>query len=167
MKQSELMPSWENLTETSEDAKQEWRVILKTLKKLGLEGILTSPTVLDIGGGRGEFSKYLNSNDIKCLTIDKREGQKPDPETTKIRADAYKMPFADESFDIIHERGAFDDSTYPHKFEQLFPEVARVIKKGGLLIVNDFQKPPEEILNKYFTKLASEIMNILTIWQKK
>lgn len=77
------------------------------------------------------------------------------------------MPFGNGSFDIIHERGAFDDNVYPHQFEQLIPEVARVLKNGGLLIVNDFQQPPEEILEKYFTKIASEVMDILTIWQKK
>jgi len=46
---------YEHLTKSPEEAKWIWADIVEEIKKVGREDILSNPTVLDIGGGMGEF----------------------------------------------------------------------------------------------------------------
>ena len=77
------------------------------------------------------------------------------------------MPFADNSFDVVHERGAFDDDIYHHDFASLLTETARVLKKDGILCVNDSVQPPREEMEKIFELVGNGCGGSFSIWKKK
>lgn len=162
----EKLSSWQHLTETSNKAKGIWADIVDELKKVKREDILSNPAVLDIGGGMGEFSKQVNSQGVRCVSLDK-QNLDIDKSANPLRSDVYQMPFADASFDIIHGRGVFDDSVYKHDFPKLIQEIARVLKARGILSVYDFTPPPAKELKKLFRRLSAGDKEYPTLWEKK
>lgn len=157
---------WENLTESPEKAESIWRRVVNAIKNIGRQDILSNPTVLDIGGGMGEFSKYLNGQGVYCVSLDV-QNLDVNREAKPVRGDVYQMPFADASFDIIYGRGVFDNNKYPHHFDKLIQEIARVLKANGILSVYDFTPPPPEELEKRFIRLSTETEEYPTLWEKK
>ncbi len=135
-----LYYTMEHLTE-EKDAERVWRDVARAFEEIDRKDILENPRVLDLGGGASELSRYLNDQGVNCVSLDKKDWG-TNAGSNQVRGDAYHMPFADASFDIIHGRGIFDDSIYKHNFEQLLPEMARVLKPGGILSVYDFSPPP-------------------------
>ena len=156
---------FEHLTEGESGAESVWSHSLFAIKEAGRQDILQNPAVLDLGGGAGELSKYLNAQGIKCVSLD-RQDWGTNPGANQIRGDAYQMPFADGSFNIVHCRGAFETLMYPHDFAKLFPEIARVLKARGVLSIQDRTPPPNEELAKYF-KLLSSTEGYSFLWEKK
>lgn len=142
----------EHLTDV-EGADGIWYHIVESVKEAGRQDILSSPTVLDIGGGLGEFSKYLNSQGINCVSLDIQD-LPVDPLANPVRGNIYRMPFRDASFDILHGRGVFDNAMYWHSFPKLVQEIARVLKNKGILAINDFRPPPGAELGKLFRRLS-------------
>jgi len=122
----------ENITEDKHDAKITWYSLEKVLKKLGNANILENPTVIDLGGGLAELSKHLNTKGINCASIDIKD-LKTNPNSNQVRADMYKMPFADDSADIMISTGSLDTNMYLHDRPKLLKEIARVLKSGGVL----------------------------------
>jgi len=157
---------WHNLTEGHEKAKTVWEDVVYEIQKVGREDILNNPAVLDIGGGMGEFYKYLNQQGIRSISLDNQD-LTVDKEANPVRASAYQMPFADASFDIVHGRGVFDDSLYPHDFPKLLTEIARVLKPHGILSVFDFTPPPTSEFEKLFKRLSKTDKDYPTLWEKK
>lgn len=157
------MPEYNDvITNNPEVAEDSWKSVKDWIDGIGKGGILKNPLVLDLGGGTGEFSQYLNSQGIKCVSLEKRDydlkaGAK------QVKADAYTMPFANESFDILYARGFFDPYLYWHNYKLLVQEIARVLKTGGLLVGNDKDQPPDEELNQYFRRITND----MPIWEKK
>jgi 2-polyprenyl-3-methyl-5-hydroxy-6-metoxy-1,4-benzoquinol methylase len=92
MKTKQFYPL-EHLT-TSDDVQYVWKKISSDIKKFSKESILQNPNVLDLGGGMGEFSKYLNQRGIKCASLDIKDWP-TNPGANQIKGDAYQMPFAD------------------------------------------------------------------------
>jgi len=162
----EKLSFWQHLTERPNEAKFIWEDIIDEIKKVGREDILPNPTVLDIGGGMGEFSKQVNSEGVHCVSLDVQDLD-VDKSANPVRGDVYHMPFADASFDIIHGRGVFDDSMYRHDFPKLIQEIARVLKAKGILSVYDFTPPSAEELEKLFKRLSVEGKEYPTLWEKK
>jgi len=155
----ELCNSPENITENENDAEAIWRLLKKALETAGKSNVFKNPTVVDLGGRYAEFSKYLNAEGINCISID-IENLRTTPNSNQVRADMYKMPFADESIDIITAIGSLDSKIYKHDFPKLLLEIARVLKKGGIFsstsdatpeFIEDF---PHDIGNNF--KIISE-----------
>ena len=163
---SEKLSFWQHLTESPKEAKWIWADIVDEIKKVGREDILSNPTVLDIGGGMGEFSKQVNSQDVRCISLD-IQNLDADKTANPVRGDVYHMPIVDTSFDIIHGRGVFDSSIYRHDFPKLIQEIARVLKARGILSVYDFTPPPAEELEKLFKRLSAGDKENPTLWEKK
>ena len=155
-----------NLTGDQETAQDIWKNILSDIQHAGREDILQNPTVLDLGGGMGEFSKNLNTKGIHCISLDAQDLD-VDPSANPVRGNAHQMPFADGSFSIVHARGAFDGILYHHDFAKLIAEVARVLKTGGILSVHDCDQPPKEEIEKYFRLLSKAEKEYSTLWEKK
>lgn len=161
----EKIPSWENLTETSEGAQDTWDSIVRRIKRGGRMDILENPTVLDLGGGAGEFSKNLNAQGINCVSLDIQDLE-VNPGSNQIIANARKMPFADESFNLIHECGIFDKAIYPNDVPILLREIARVLKPKGIFSIYDINHPENKDLEKYF-KILNPGEKYVVLWEKK
>ncbi|HXF28508.1 MAG TPA: bifunctional 2-polyprenyl-6-hydroxyphenol methylase/3-demethylubiquinol 3-O-methyltransferase UbiG [Chlamydiales bacterium] len=100
--------------------------------------------VLDIGCGAGLLTNYLalNGCDVSGIDISANslEIARQYDATKKVRyvvANAYELPFHDESFDVVC---AMDVLEHVEKPEQLIHEAARVLKPGGLFFFHTFNR---------------------------
>jgi len=142
-----------------------WSEMKELLEVANRTDILTDPVILDLGGGKGELAKYLNSTDsAQCVSMEMKKVP-ANPEASQIRADAYQMPFADESFNIIYSRGALDTSLYPHDFKKLLPEMVRVLQKKGVFCTWEAGEISREDLEQYF-KFVGGDASTLSLWEK-
>jgi len=153
------------LTENEEDATYNWTILTRYLKFLGKGDILQNPEVLDLGGGKAMFSKYLNSQGIKCTSVD-IDHFPMNPGAKQVQGDMYKLPFGKDTFNIIHTFGALDSDIYLHDFTKLVPEIARILKPGGILIIKGYPHPPISEFEKYFKMLDTE-RDFQTFYEKK
>ena len=158
-------PNWgDHITNTQEYAEHAGGVFLELIEECGRKDILeNNPTVLDLGGGKGEFSKYLNE---KKIPLDKKDWNAV-PCSNSVQGDAYQMPFEDGSFNVIYGYGTFDSGLYAHDFPKLMEEIVRVLKPSGVLVIRDATPPPNEEIEKYFTLLSDPKDKYLTLWEKK
>ena len=157
---------FEHLTETEQDAEWLWNQLVSMIQEVNRNDLLeNSPTILDLGGRIGEFSKKINEQGINSFSLDKQTIES-NSGANQVRADAYKMPFSDESFDIVCSNSMFDD-LYKIDYSQLLPEVARILKSKGVLSVVFPNPLPISELEKYFMLLLSRGKDDATLWEKK
>ena len=76
--------------------------------------------------------------------------------TEFVVGDAEKMPFADESFDVIICTNSFHHYPDPQSF---FDSVHRVLRKGGRLILQDYTGPG--FLVKLMNRIEMPLLNML------
>ncbi len=114
-----------------------------------------SSTILDIGSGSSDnlVAAKKNFPEIKILSVDKnlRVLTSNDSYLMKINADAFKLPFKDNSCDIIHV------SLFLHHFTEeqiqiLLKEFLRVSKTG--IVINDLQR-------SYLALIGIKLLTIL------
>jgi len=161
------MPYRENLTETESKARMAWGEVLRIIEKVGREDILENPNVLDLGGGAGEFSKYLNQHGVKSASLDIKD-LITNPGAHQVRGDVHSMPFLDGAFNIVHVHGAFDVYEYKHDFDVLLSEVERVLRPKGILVIREFFHPKWQEFEKRFKQLVGfPDVNYMTVWERK
>jgi len=85
--------------------------------------------IIDVGGSRGEFSKFLGKN-FNCDVIN-LEPFKQDHVWNTVHAKAHNMPFETDSFDLVLFRGVMEHIE-PKKQQISLNEIYRVMKKDGL-----------------------------------
>lgn len=125
-------------------------IILRDLKKLGLEDIMQSGnTVLDIGCGFGYLLRRMNKRfpgfdlygvDLleKCISKAKENV----PSAKIIQANFQSLPFKNESFNMIVSSNIVDysfDGLFDKTFDikNLVKEIYRVLKIGGVYATFD------------------------------
>ncbi|MBI2546405.1 methyltransferase domain-containing protein [Candidatus Woesearchaeota archaeon] len=107
--------------------------------------------LLDIGCGTGIMTrlyktKYHNLEvtgldpDMQALRIAKSKALQNNLKIKYIHGSAEKLPFPNESFDVITTTLAIHHLKTPQKIAA-FREMYRILRKGGRLIVTDFGKP--------------------------
>jgi 2-polyprenyl-6-hydroxyphenyl methylase/3-demethylubiquinone-9 3-methyltransferase len=115
------------------------------LEKLKNHGFMNSNTrVLDVGCGAGFLSNELALHQLNVTGVDLSEesikvAQKFDS-TKKVKylaADAYHLPFADQSFDVLTAMDFLEHVDQPAKAIQ---EFSRVLKPGGVFIFHTFNR---------------------------
>jgi len=138
---------WDNF-KISNSKKATYELTVKKSLEL-IKNVLDNNTkkdlvVLDLGCGQSDigilFSKltglHLYSLDINKKALDENIlVSKSAKDITLIQADAYKLPFKNESFDVIISFGYGSVATYA----EVQPEVYRVLKINGILL-SDFQR---------------------------
>jgi len=162
----ERLSVFQNLTGDLETAEHVWNGISHAISRAGREDILKNPQILDLGGGMGKFSQFLNAEGINTISLDK-ENLEVDRTSNPVRANFYQMPFGDATFDIVSGRGINSDSTNPIDYSKLSGEIARVLKPRGVFSIFAVVPPSALELEKYFTRLGSPDDEFPTLWQKK
>ncbi len=92
-------------------------------------------TLLDVGIGAGDLAALFNVKSVTGVDISKsmlNECKKLHPNFKLVLGDAEKLPFEDDSFDVVCSRNLLQNFNNPTK---AFKEMARVLKKRGRLIV--------------------------------
>ncbi|MBW4526066.1 MAG: class I SAM-dependent methyltransferase [Phormidium tanganyikae FI6-MK23] len=120
-------------------------------RQLALQGIAIEPDmkVLDLCCGSGQTTQFLveRSNHVTGLDaspLSIRRAKQNVPEAEYVEAFAEKMPFADYSFDLIHTSAAMHEMEAA-QLRQIFQEVYRVLKPGGVFTMVDFHTPTNPI----------------------
>ncbi|MEI4800709.1 class I SAM-dependent methyltransferase [Bacillus sp. NPDC077411] len=99
--------------------------------------------VIDIGCGGGIYTKQLAMmGAAEVIGVDfsnqmiqaAKENCTHTSNVSFIQGDAYNIPFADETFDIVLSRAVIHHLDYIPKFLQ---EAYRILKRGGILILQD------------------------------
>jgi ubiquinone/menaquinone biosynthesis C-methylase UbiE len=105
---------------------------------LKLLGEITGKTILDVGCGPGLFTAPLSSsNALVGLDLSLEMLRFARTSVNPIQGDGERLPFKDESFDIVLAIEALQHVKYPRLF---LKELVRVTKSGGQLVVSTLNR---------------------------
>jgi len=103
-------------------------------------------SLLDVACGTGRYLRFLKENapDLKVTGLDlspfylhkARSVLAPFERVDFVEANAESIPFRDETFDVLTSIYLFHELPLRAR-EKVASEMARVVKKGGLLIIED------------------------------
>ena len=99
---------------------------------LGLLGDLAGRRVLDVGCGAGQTTRWLAGRGARAVGFDISLAQlrhAPPPAPPLVCADAERLPFADEVFDVVCS--AYGALPFVADSAAVMREVARVLRPGG------------------------------------
>jgi demethylmenaquinone methyltransferase/2-methoxy-6-polyprenyl-1,4-benzoquinol methylase len=107
--------------------------------------ILPNTKVLDLCCGSGQATEVLvkYSQDVTGLDaspLSLKRARQNVPQAKYVEAFAQKMPFSDNSFDLVHTSMAMHEMT-AEQLRQILGEVHRVLKPGGIFTLVDFHPP--------------------------
>jgi SAM-dependent methyltransferase len=116
-------------------------------RRLALQGLEIDPDacVLDLCCGSGQATQYLATITPHVIGLDAsprsiQRAQRNVPQATFVEGWAERMPFDDESFDLVHTSAALHEME-PNQLRQILKEVYRVLKPGGIFALVDFHAP--------------------------
>lgn len=134
-----------------------------------LSGVRSGDRVLDIAGGTGDltrkFSRLVGENGQVVLAdinesmlkvgrdrlLDKGVGGN----VQYVQANAECLPFPDNHFDVVTIAFGLRNVT---RKEQAIASMLRVLKPGGRLLVLEFSKPRNQLLNKLYDVYSFNFM---------
>ncbi|NLY13886.1 MAG: bifunctional demethylmenaquinone methyltransferase/2-methoxy-6-polyprenyl-1,4-benzoquinol methylase UbiE [Gammaproteobacteria bacterium] len=134
-----------------------------------LSGVRRGNKVLDIAGGTGDLSRKFSSlvgpegevvlADINASMLKVGRDRLLDKGVASnicfVQADAEKLPFPDNYFDVVTI--AFGLRNVTHK-EDALRSMLRVLKPGGRLLVLEFSKPNNPLLSKFYDAYSFKFM---------
>ncbi len=100
--------------------------------------------ILDVGCGYGRTLHELSSSGYTLLTgVDISEkmiarGRRQHPQLNLKKYEGTRLPFADDSFDVVLLLAVLTCIIEDAVQERLLDEVRRVLKKDGVIYINDF-----------------------------
>ncbi|MBE9008908.1 class I SAM-dependent methyltransferase [Pseudanabaenaceae cyanobacterium LEGE 13415] len=120
-------------------------------RQLALEGLSIEPEtkVLDLCCGSGQTTQFLvqrsqNVTGLDASPLSIRRAKQNVPEAEYVEAFAEKMPFENNSFDLIHTSAAMHEMG-AEQLHQILQEVYRVLRPGGVFTMVDFHQPTNPI----------------------
>ena len=137
-----------------------------------LSGVRTGNRVLDIAGGTGDltrqFSRLVGPTgavvlaDINASMLavgrDRLMDKGVSGNVKFVQADAEKLPFPDNHFDVVTI--AFGLRNVTHK-EDALRSMLRVLKPGGRLLVLEFSKPSSALLSKAYDVYSFSLLPMM------
>lgn len=90
--------------------------------------------ILEVGSGRGEFINEFYKCGFDTYAVDNSNSTAdyfPNINFIKLDLEREKLPFDDDTFDVIFSKSVIEHFYYP---ENLMRENFRVLKKGGMII---------------------------------
>lgn len=116
-------------------------------RQLALQGLTIDPDtkILDLCCGSGQATQVLvqhsqNVTGLDASPLSIRRAQQNVPQAQYTEAFAENMPFADNSFDLVHTSVAMHEME-PKQLRQILQQVYRVLKPGGVFAMVDFHPP--------------------------
>jgi len=116
-------------------------------RQLALQGltILPDTKVLDLCCGSGQATQFLvqysqNVTGLDASPLSLKRARQNVPQAQYTEAFAEDMPFADNSFDLVHTSVAMHEMQ-AEQLRQIIKEVYRVLKPGGVFALVDFHAP--------------------------
>lgn len=113
-------------------------------EQLAQNGFGLRSRVLDVGCGAGFLTNHLAGEGfevtgIDCSASSLAEAARRDPtgQVRYLQADAYALPFADQSFDVV---AALDFLEHVERPAEAIAEMARVLRPGGCLFFHTFSR---------------------------
>ncbi|GEM_PF-1016958 len=104
-------------------------------------GDIAGKRVLEVGCGKGRVSRIFKDQGADIYGVDVSEKLLQEAKNISpfsfIKAEAYQMPFKDDTFDIVVMLEVFEHIPDPHS---ALREITRVLKNDGKLIVVDRNK---------------------------
>lgn len=129
---------WDNKHRTKY-AKADWVNKPSLFAEWAVQYFPAGGTVLELGAGFGQDSRYFDSRDFKVTATDfspeaLRQAKPKSPAGIAFQQVdlSQSLPFANQSFDVVYAHLSlhyFDHATT----ERLFAEIHRVLKPGGVL----------------------------------
>lgn len=119
----------------------------RRFRELPLTGLTLTPEtkVLDLCCGSGqatavlvEYSQNVTGLDASPLSLKRAKNNVP--QAQYVEGFAENMPFADNSFDLVHTSAALHEMN-PEQLQQILNEIYRVLKPGGIFTLVDFHSP--------------------------
>lgn len=98
-------------------------------------GMKKGDKLLDIGCGRGDFTRAFKDLGLEVTGIDREKGDKAMLEDIDVRLsddlENNPLPFGDETFEVVFSKSVIEHMRNPHNFMR---ETYRVLKSGGRVI---------------------------------
>lgn len=120
-------------------------------RRLALQPVEIQPDtqILDLCCGSGQATRFLveQSESVTGLDASPRSlarARAQVPQAIYVEALAEAMPFAPESFDLVHTSMALHEMT-PEQRQQILAEVHRVLKPQGKVALIDFHPPTNRL----------------------
>lgn len=139
-------------------------------RQLALKGLTLNQEakILDLCCGGGQTTRFLVqlSSDVTGLDASPKalhRATQQVPQATYVEAFAENLPFADNSFDLVHTSVALHEMT-PTQLQQIFEQVYRVLKPEGYLAFIDFH-PPKNPLFWLPLSIFLGLFETETAWQ--
>lgn len=116
-------------------------------RQLALEGLKIEGNreILDLCCGAGQTTKFLvqlsdrvTGLDVSPVALARATNNVP--QATYIEGLAQNIPLSDAQFDLVHTSLALHEMT-PSELNQIFQEVYRALKPGGVFVLIDFHQP--------------------------
>ncbi len=116
-------------------------------RQLALTDLTIHPemSILDVCCGSGQATQFLvqRSRQVTGLDASPRSLQRAQqnvPQAQYVEAFAEAMPFADQTFDLVHTSAALHEMA-PAQLQQILQEVYRVLRSQGCFTLVDFHPP--------------------------
>ena len=140
-----------------------WQTVIKDFKKYW--NLNSSSSVLDVGCGKGfmlyDLAKLIPKITIKGIDISKYAIDNAIPEIKKnlVIGDASKLPFADNSFDVVISINTVHNLKKKECMQAL-QEIKRVSKKYSFITVDAFRNDEEKKRMFAWNLTAQTIMSV-------
>ncbi|HTR80246.1 MAG TPA: class I SAM-dependent methyltransferase [Bacteroidota bacterium] len=136
--------NWEKFWDEKKEVREVYSNSDRVVRNLSKITDLKGKKILEVGAGTGRDSfplvehggeVYQLDYSINSLEIMKRLADEEHIPVSIIGGDTFSLPFHDETFDIVFHQGLLEHFR-PQAAEALLKENIRILKKGGLLLVD-------------------------------